>query len=292
MTRPHIKSEIKRRVRQKCKFGCVICRCPIYDYEHFDEYTQVKEHRAENIFLICPTCHRKKGTLYGRDLILQKIKEINTDATKAETISIDAYTFELGNNTIGVFHDGVSFGLSLPNGTHWSFSNANGRCLINSTIIDSQLGKVIEIHDNELVINTGVYDIEFSGGRLVIKKSAGDVVLNLAFKGDENKLSVTGKLEYSANKTIIINNTGIYCEAQLLVSDCCFNAPKCLGLKIIEDINEDGAINFGSSVLFNIANVESCSFGANGDTGILFTTGFLDSVAKNGYTGGAKCMTM
>jgi len=36
-----IPSDIKRTVRQKCGFGCVMCLCPIYDDEHLEECSKV-----------------------------------------------------------------------------------------------------------------------------------------------------------------------------------------------------------------------------------------------------------
>jgi hypothetical protein len=58
--RPPIPGPMKREVRQRCGFGCVKCGIPIYQYEHIIEYCKVREHRAENITLLCPTHHTEK----------------------------------------------------------------------------------------------------------------------------------------------------------------------------------------------------------------------------------------
>jgi len=60
--RPAISDPIKREVRQRCGFGCVICGVPIYDYEHMVPHTEVQEHLANNVTLLCPTHHREKQT--------------------------------------------------------------------------------------------------------------------------------------------------------------------------------------------------------------------------------------
>jgi trigger factor len=57
-----IPSAIKREVRQRCGFGCVLCGYPIYDFHHEPPYREVKEHRKENIFCLCPKHHREAGT--------------------------------------------------------------------------------------------------------------------------------------------------------------------------------------------------------------------------------------
>ena len=54
----NIDSETKRIIRQKCGFGCVICGCAIYQFEHVDPvFSEAKEHNPDNIVLLCATCH-------------------------------------------------------------------------------------------------------------------------------------------------------------------------------------------------------------------------------------------
>ncbi|GAH43227.1 unnamed protein product, partial [marine sediment metagenome] len=41
----YIPLEIKRAVRQKCGFGCVVCGSTIYQYHHFDPpFNEAKQH--------------------------------------------------------------------------------------------------------------------------------------------------------------------------------------------------------------------------------------------------------
>lgn len=47
----------KRLVRKRCKFGCVLCRCGLYQYEHIRPFSEVKKHEVENICCLCATCH-------------------------------------------------------------------------------------------------------------------------------------------------------------------------------------------------------------------------------------------
>src|SRR4051812_43597484 len=56
-----IPSEVKRAVRQRCGFGCVICGSAIVEYEHIDpEFVRARNHEATGIALLCPTCHSRK----------------------------------------------------------------------------------------------------------------------------------------------------------------------------------------------------------------------------------------
>ncbi len=56
----YIPTNVKRSVRQRCRFGCVVCGLGIYDYEHIDpEFKDAMEHDPDRIALLCPSCHAK-----------------------------------------------------------------------------------------------------------------------------------------------------------------------------------------------------------------------------------------
>jgi hypothetical protein len=72
--RPRIPSDIKRKVRQRCGFGCVICGLPLYEYDHLVPWSEVETHEADNLVLLCDRHHREKtsGLLH-----LAKVVEAN-----------------------------------------------------------------------------------------------------------------------------------------------------------------------------------------------------------------------
>ena len=58
----HIPHEVKKEVRVRCGFGCVVCGAIPYDYDHFHvPFAEAKEHLADDIILLCDTHHRMKG---------------------------------------------------------------------------------------------------------------------------------------------------------------------------------------------------------------------------------------
>jgi hypothetical protein len=58
-----IPAEVKRLVRQRCGFGCVICGLGIVQYEHVDpEFKDARTHDPDCIALLCPQCHAKVTT--------------------------------------------------------------------------------------------------------------------------------------------------------------------------------------------------------------------------------------
>lgn len=56
----YIPEDIRREVRARSKFGCVVCRCAVYQYEHIDpEFNEAKEHDPDCMCLLCGHCHDK-----------------------------------------------------------------------------------------------------------------------------------------------------------------------------------------------------------------------------------------
>lgn len=55
--RPPIPAKIKRLVRQRCGFGCVICGSPIYEYDHIVNWSETHHHKAEELTLLCSKHH-------------------------------------------------------------------------------------------------------------------------------------------------------------------------------------------------------------------------------------------
>jgi hypothetical protein len=58
-----IPANVKRLVRQRDGFGCVICGLGIVQYEHVDpEFKDARDHDPNCIALLCPQCHAKVTT--------------------------------------------------------------------------------------------------------------------------------------------------------------------------------------------------------------------------------------
>jgi len=55
-----IPAEVQRRIRQNSRFGCVVCRNAIYEYEHIEPaFEDAREHDSEKICLLCGGCHSR-----------------------------------------------------------------------------------------------------------------------------------------------------------------------------------------------------------------------------------------
>src|SRR4051794_27586019 len=58
--RPDIPAPVRRQVRQRCGFGCVICGLPLYEYEHMYEWVHTHSHAADELTLLCDRHHAEK----------------------------------------------------------------------------------------------------------------------------------------------------------------------------------------------------------------------------------------
>lgn len=185
--RPAIPDPMKRTIRQRDGFGCVICGCPIYVCEHFEEYANVSEHTEENIYLLCDHHHRRKGGL----LPLQKITEarntpynLKNGRTSPEVLEYDGRNCSV---VIGksVFNNCLSDEVRtcspvvVHNEELVSFRLENGRLLLSVTMCDENGRDVLQIFDNELTINLDNWDVEFVSNSITIRKSRGEIVLEL-----------------------------------------------------------------------------------------------------------------
>jgi hypothetical protein len=95
-----ISEPIKREIRQKSKFGCVVCRCGIYEYEHIiPEYSDAEKHDPENMCLLCGQCHNKvtKGVL-SKQTVEAHYKSIQRN----HKVSSPWESFDIASNRIVV----------------------------------------------------------------------------------------------------------------------------------------------------------------------------------------------
>lgn len=89
----NIPSGVRREVRKRCCFGCVVCGSAIYNYEHFSpEFEDAHTHDPQRIALLCPTDHLKKH----RGLISEEdyARHIQSPAALAKGFSFTGWSAE------------------------------------------------------------------------------------------------------------------------------------------------------------------------------------------------------
>jgi hypothetical protein len=195
--RPAIPANVKRTVRQRCGFGCVVCGNPIVEYDHLYGWAETGRHLAEELTLLCPRHHSEKtrGLLpaaeiekaNGRPANLRQAwsapSELHFGASR---VIFDVATVRFRSSTAKTF-----IALKVDSSTLLGFRFENGVCLVKVKIFDTAGKIVLEIVDNELVFTTAAWDVEFVANRLKIRAGVGRIVLGLVFDVAQHKIAIT-----------------------------------------------------------------------------------------------------
>lgn len=175
--RPAIPEKIKRRVRQRCGFGCVVCGLPIYEYDHIIEFSKTKHHKADELTLLCPTHHALKTK---KLLSAEQISHANKHPHNLKSGQVRTFTFDF-------LTDSPKFILGEQSFLNSSRIRPNllAPILINgfapfSFIVDTQgvmlsleaqdqFGSIIlKIEKSEVVFSTKNWDATFVGSTIKI----------------------------------------------------------------------------------------------------------------------------
>lgn len=190
-SRPPIPSKIKRKVRQRCGFGCVICGLPIYEYDHKPGFANVKRHRAEELTLLCPNHHSEKTKGLLPDIRVEDADR-NPFNLRQETTSPYALWFSgsppeiiLGQQLF-TCDDHRRPTVMLPvvvNGyCPLGFTLDTHGLLLNLDARDSKNNRILHIRESELILSATTWDATLVGSILSIWEKSGSLSLSLKFQ--------------------------------------------------------------------------------------------------------------
>ncbi|WP_441000273.1 HNH endonuclease [Fodinibius sp. SL11] len=177
-----IPASVKREVRQKYGFGCIICGSAIIEYDHFDPpYREAKEHDPEGITILCPQCHSKVSRgIWSREKVFA--------ATESPKCLEDGYTSEIFD--IGGSHPTIKFGgVTLSNcEIPVQISNIDlfkiqkpekpgAPFRLSATFFDQEGKQTLRIEENEWVADSDNWDLETKGPRIIIREALYDIHL-------------------------------------------------------------------------------------------------------------------
>lgn len=189
--RPSIPLPMQREVRQRCGFGCVICGLPLYAYEHMLGWTEVQEHVAEDITLLCDRHHREKT---GGLLPTEEVERANADPYNLRVGSSKPYDLHysgagceavIGGNRFTTEDRGygtIMVPISVDGIPVLGFLLGDGHLLLNLVLFDEFNRLVLRICNNELVHKPDVWDIELVGRRLVVREGSRQILVDLSFE--------------------------------------------------------------------------------------------------------------
>jgi trigger factor len=192
--RPAIPEKIKRAVRQRCRFGCVICGIPLFHYDHIEEYADVQEHKAENLTLLCPNHHQSKtSNRLSKDLLLKRnAKPFNEGhgLTAKSAVSLVS-----AGNVAKFFAGGNTFLFPIVPRQLFPCITIDGEVVAGLTVEDGALLLDLKLHDatgatsmlserGEVAISTGNRDYRLEGETLSIRSAPANIIVELEYFAD------------------------------------------------------------------------------------------------------------
>lgn len=179
-----IPEEVKRQVRQRCGYGCVLCGTAIVEYEHVrPEFAKAKAHESRGIALLCPTCHAKKTRNF---LSVRRVLE----AMEKPAAKENGFAFsELEEHTT---HPYVILGgmvlkncptpvqvKGIPLIRIEDAEAAQGPYQLSASFFDEKGLPSLFIRRNEWQVAANVWDVEAVGGKITVRTAPGEIALQL-----------------------------------------------------------------------------------------------------------------
>ena len=203
---------IKRIVRQRCGFGCVICGKPLYEYDHIIDWAVTKKHRAEEITLLCDQHHKEKtnGLLPKAAIAAANLDPHNLRQGVSKLYLLhytgDEVKVVIGTNTFhGARRDGEIRSIPLIiDGVPLIELSTQGECLfLNLVLFDKDNNTILIIIDNELVYVPDPWDIQFVKRKLTIRQAHGNILMEFQFNPPD-EIVVTRGIAYCNGIKVLI----------------------------------------------------------------------------------------
>ena len=179
-----IPEDVKRAVRQRCGFGCVICGDAFIQYDHLSmKFKDARSHDPKDIVLLCASHHARKTS---RQLSEETIRKA---ADKPKALE-EGFTF--GALDVGTDPPEITLGeMTCTNVTN--LFEVDGVCLfsvapperlgapyrVSARLTNSRGVEVLRIVENEFQAMVGNWDFTVIGQVLTIRRAAADIILEL-----------------------------------------------------------------------------------------------------------------
>lgn len=179
-----IPEDVKRQVRQKCGFGCVICGVGIFQYEHVDPlYEDAIKHDPSCITLLCPSCHAAVTSKFWSK---KKVKDAMLDPACLKK-GFAGYGFDFDGVSPVVTIGGVSVEntkvvLSVFNKDILRVDSPDvdgGSYRLSGLFFDDEGKRSLVIDKNEWIAFSDNWDVEVGGGKIIIRNRPGNIVLRI-----------------------------------------------------------------------------------------------------------------
>ncbi|MCV7674868.1 MULTISPECIES: HNH endonuclease [Micrococcus] len=243
--RPKIPNDVKRAVRQRCGFGCILCGMPLFDYEHIVEYSQVRTHEADNIVLLCPNHHALKTRKQMSTAELRGASEAPFNRGKGVTTPRDFSSFQppakliIGTNVAVIGAAGGS-ALQVDGQDLLRFDFVEGRLVLGVDIEDSRGQLLLKVESGELIHSTTEWDYEYVANRLRIRAAPGEIVLDIVFDYESNAVEVVSGFVSRNGVDILFNKNGLVVLNNMALMSNCTNVASSVAYSLGDPLPAEG----------------------------------------------------
>ncbi|MGF1619004.1 MAG: hypothetical protein ACFCUR_00140 [Rhodomicrobiaceae bacterium] len=220
---------IKREVRQRCGFGCVVCDLPLYEYEHMEEWAVVQRHVSDEITLLCNQHHGEKtrGLLPKKEVKRANANPYNLREGVSKPYALhfsgDEATVEIGGNRFTTGNNGRPFSmlpLVIDNTPIIAFSMEGNHLFLTLQVFDSFNRLLLQIIENQLVYSIIPWDIELVARNLKLREAHREILIEIEFL-PPNKISVNrGRFLLNGVELLVRNNRVLLVNNANIISGC------------------------------------------------------------------------
>lgn len=260
MSERYIPGWIKREVRQQCLFGCAICGSPFFEYDHIDEFADVKKHEADNLVLMCPNHHSSKTTHKLSKERVRAAKQTPFNSTRQFTgpfqlVDDENIMIELGSNLVEAnnIKNGVFPAIWVNGSLFMALNFENGWVTVSLALTDILGNVILVINKGEMRVKTQIGDFTYTGDRIIIKdfEKSNHTLLDMNLSNQQVKIN-SGQFILEYGDGFIINRKG---ELKIVTQ----GVP---GLTFSECWNHDNSGGFGYINYDRFPDLKyPCSFG-------------------------------
>ncbi len=225
--RPNIPEPMKRRIRQRCGFGCVVCGLPLYTYEHMDGWATVRRHDEEEITLLCDGHQRERtnGLLPVGHVRSANRRPCNKRKGHSHPYALH-YTgssckFLVGGNDFERtnLREGTEFiAIAIDRFPMLSFAFSQGHLFLTLQIFDDQSERVLSIERNEMIYCPTPWDIRFEGRRLCIREGQGRYLVDIEFWPPDRVELRRGRFSLNGLEVLIYPDLLLYANNRNVLS--------------------------------------------------------------------------
>lgn len=188
-----IPAPIRRAVRKRYGFGCAICGLPIFDYDHFAEYAEVKEHSEDNIVILCPNHHsdktRKRLSKNRINYYRENYRNKSEPYTAAWKIEPNESIEVIVGSNYAIWtpleEDSYFEVIWVAGISHFTLHFEDGWITFSLHVTNSEGLTLLYIHKGEMVVSTDIGDYEYVADKLTISNEMREVVCELTLRNDK-----------------------------------------------------------------------------------------------------------